>query len=80
MAVGKSHGIKFPEAISPTKVVPHFRILVTKDPAITQFKLAGKEGAHAEFGGGTDDGKGGGLDADFAGAFPFPAPPDGEAL
>ena len=78
--MGKGHGIEFPKAISATKVVPQFRILVPEDPAIAQFKLAGKQGTDSEFGSSADDGKGGRFDADFAGAFALPPPPDGEAL
>jgi len=80
MAVGKGHGIELPEAVSAAQVIPQFRILVTEDPAVAQIKLAGEEGADAEFRGGTDDGKSGGFDADFAGTFPFPTAADGEAL
>ena len=78
--MGKGHGIELPEAVSAAQVIPQFRILVTEDPAVAQIKLAGEEGADAEFRGGTDDGKSGGFDADFAGTFPFPTAADGEAL
>jgi len=80
MAVGKGDGIQFPKAVTTAKVVSEFRILVAKDAAVSELEMAGKEGTDTKFGGGTNDRKGGGLDADLAGALPFPSAADGKAL
>ena len=80
MTVGKGDGIEFAEAVAAPEVVAQFRILVPQDAAVAEVKVAGEKGADAKLGGGADDGEGGRLDADLAGAFPFPAAADGETL
>jgi len=80
MAVGKGDGIKLAESVAAAKVIAQLRVLVTEDAPVPEFEVTGEEGANAELGGGTDDGEGGGLNADFTGAFPLASAAYGEAL
>ena len=80
MTVGKGDGIELAETVTAAEVIAQFRILVTEDAPVPEVEVSGEKGADAKLGGGTDDGQGGGLDADLAGAFPLPAAADGEAL
>ena len=80
MAVGKGDGVQLTETVPPAQMVAKFGILVTENTAVAEFEVAGEEGADPEFGGGTNDGEGGGLDADLADPLPFPSAADGKAL
>jgi len=80
VTVGESDSVQFAEAIPPAEMVAQLGVLVPEDAPIPQLKMTGKEGAHTKFGSGADDGKCGGLDADLAGALPFPSATDGKAL
>ena len=80
VTVGKGDGIQFPKAITSAEMVAQLGVLVPEDAPIPQLKMTGKEGADTKFGSGADDGKCGGLDADLAGALPFPPAADGKAL
>jgi hypothetical protein len=80
VAVGKGDGIQLSEAVAAAEMVAQFRVLVPEDAAVAEFEVAGEKGADPEFGGGTNDGEGGGLDADLADPLPFPSAADGKAL
>ena len=80
VAVGERDGVELAEAVTTAKVVAQFRVLVTENAPVPEFKMAGEKGANPKLGSGTDDGQGGGFDPDLAGAFAFPAPSDGEAF
>jgi hypothetical protein len=80
MTVGKGDGIELAESVAAAKVIAQLRVLVTEDAPVPEFEVAGEKRSNAEFGGGADNGKGGGLDADLAGSLPFSAATDGKAL
>jgi hypothetical protein len=80
VAVGKGDGIQLAEPIAAAKMVAELGILVTENAAVAELEMAGEEGADAELGGGADDGEGGRLDPNLAGAFPLAAAADGETL
>ena len=80
MTVGKGDGIELAESVAATKVIAQLRVLVAEDAPVPEFEVAGEKRSNAELGGGADNGKGGGLDADLAGSFPFSAATDGKAL
>ena len=78
--MGKGNGVKLAKSIASAKVIAQLRVLVAENAAVPEFNVAGEKGADAELGGGTDDREGGGLDADFAGAFPLAPAADGKPL
>jgi hypothetical protein len=80
MTVGKSDRIQLPEAVAAAEMIAQFGILIPEDATVAEFEVAGEEGANPKFCGRTDDGEGGGLDADLANALPFPPTADGETL
>jgi len=80
MTMRKGDGIKLAESVAAAKVIAQLRVLVTEDAPVPEFEMTGEEGANAELGGGADDGKGGGFDADLAGAFPLASAADGKAF
>ena len=80
MAVGEGDGVQLPEAVAAAEVVTQLRILISEDTPVPEFEMAGEKGADTELGRSTDDGEGGGLNADLARPLPFPSTADGEAF
>lgn len=79
-ALGEGNRIQFTETVASAKVIAQFGVLVAKDASVPEFEVTGEEGTDTELRGGADDGEGGRLDADLAGAFPFPAAADSKPL
>jgi len=80
MPVGKGNSIQLPEPVTTAEMVAEFGILVPENPPVPEIETTSEEGADTKLRGGTNNGKGGGFNADLAGTLAFPAPANGEAL